>query len=151
MADLLTVADEKQFAVLFPKLKDHGERAIPLLASQFGPAPVAPAVKTDWTVRFYKWNPVGRPLLGISDFYIPPGARIASILQDGAAQRAGLKPHDAILAVGGKNTTVPRDVYVEVQKYKIGDKWYSRSHARATMDVEVTLAPSNRPRGLGPC
>ena len=34
LADLLMDADEKQFAVIYPKFKDHGERGLPLLTGE---------------------------------------------------------------------------------------------------------------------
>src|SRR5208282_4282101 len=34
LADLLMDADEKQFAVIFPKLKDRGEQGVPVLTAE---------------------------------------------------------------------------------------------------------------------
>jgi serine/threonine protein kinase/formylglycine-generating enzyme required for sulfatase activity len=60
LADLLLDADEKQFAVIFPKLKEHGERGVPLLTSEFSKEMPTPPVTSDWTVRFYKWHDVDK-------------------------------------------------------------------------------------------
>ena len=51
-------ADEKQFAIIFPKLKDHGEKGLPILTSEISKELLP--VTTDWTVRFYKWEKAGR-------------------------------------------------------------------------------------------
>ncbi|MGA2033480.1 MAG: SUMF1/EgtB/PvdO family nonheme iron enzyme, partial [Thermoguttaceae bacterium] len=59
LADLLMDADEEQFAVIYPKFKDQGERGLSILTSELGKELLP--VTTDWTVRFYKWeNSVGQ-------------------------------------------------------------------------------------------
>jgi formylglycine-generating enzyme required for sulfatase activity/tetratricopeptide (TPR) repeat protein len=60
LADLLMDADDKQFAVLYPKLKDHGERGAALLTSEFGRESASAPVPSDWTVRFYQWDNAGQ-------------------------------------------------------------------------------------------
>ena len=58
LADLLMDADEKQFAVIYPKFKEHGERGLPVLSSEFNKELLP--VTTDWTVQFYRWEKVGQ-------------------------------------------------------------------------------------------
>jgi formylglycine-generating enzyme required for sulfatase activity/tetratricopeptide (TPR) repeat protein len=60
LADLLLDADEKQFAVIYPKLKEQRERCVPLLTSQIGKEMPIPPITSDWTVRFYKWGDAGK-------------------------------------------------------------------------------------------
>ena len=52
LADLLMDADEKQFAIIYAKFKNHGERGRTILASELDKKLLP--VTTDWTVRFYK-------------------------------------------------------------------------------------------------
>jgi serine/threonine protein kinase len=86
LADLLIDADDKQFTAIYPKLQEHGELGLPVLTGEIGKAP-PPAVKTDWTVRFYKWDnagkdkPVSQVLkvegeLTATDQLIQPGKRL---------------------------------------------------------------------------
>ena len=58
LADLLMDADEKQFAVIYPKLKEQGDRGLPILTSEV--CKELPTVATDWTVRFYGWKNAGQ-------------------------------------------------------------------------------------------
>jgi eukaryotic-like serine/threonine-protein kinase len=58
LADLLMDADEKQFAVIYPKFKEQGAGGQYILTSEFGKA-LPPPAKTNWTVRFHKWESVG--------------------------------------------------------------------------------------------
>jgi hypothetical protein len=60
LADLLMDADDKQFAVIYPMLKEHGERGVSLLTSEMGREMSSPPVTSDWTVRFYKWDDAGK-------------------------------------------------------------------------------------------
>jgi serine/threonine protein kinase/formylglycine-generating enzyme required for sulfatase activity len=56
LADLLMDADDKQFAVIYPKLKDRGQEGLPLLIAEIE-RNLLP-VPTNWTVRFHKWENV---------------------------------------------------------------------------------------------
>jgi formylglycine-generating enzyme required for sulfatase activity len=56
LANLLLDADEKQFTVIYPKLKEHGKRGVPILAREIGRELTPAPVTTDWTVRFYNWD-----------------------------------------------------------------------------------------------
>ena len=59
LADLLMDTDDKQFAVIYPKFKEHPERGLPILISECRketPASPASPRASDWTVRFYKWE-----------------------------------------------------------------------------------------------
>src|SRR5262249_44356654 len=56
LADLLMDGDDKQFAVIYPKLKDHGERGVPILTSELSKVSPPPPVTSDWKVTFYKWD-----------------------------------------------------------------------------------------------
>jgi len=58
LANLLMDADEKQFAVIYPKFKDYGEQELSILTSEVGKELLP--VTTDWTVRFYNWQKVGQ-------------------------------------------------------------------------------------------
>jgi formylglycine-generating enzyme required for sulfatase activity len=60
LADLLLDADEKQFAVIYPKLKEHGEQGVPILTGELGKEMSTPPAPPDWTVRFYKWHDVDK-------------------------------------------------------------------------------------------
>ncbi len=51
LADLLMDADDTQFAVLFPKLEEQGERGLPILASELT-RKLLPQGHSDSTVRF---------------------------------------------------------------------------------------------------
>ena len=57
LANLLMDADEKQFAVLLPKFKDHDGQGLSILTSEVGKK-LHPVI-TDWTVRFYQWTNAG--------------------------------------------------------------------------------------------
>jgi hypothetical protein len=59
LADLLMDADDKQFAVIYPKLKEQGERGVPMLTSEISKEMPTPPVTADWKVRFYKWDEAG--------------------------------------------------------------------------------------------
>src|SRR5262249_55870811 len=59
LADLLMDADEKQFAVIYPKFKEYDVRGSLLLTSQFGKERPSPPVMSDWTVRFHRWEKAG--------------------------------------------------------------------------------------------
>lgn len=54
LADLLMDADEKQFAMIYPKLKERSEQGLPLLTSEIERQLLD--VTTDWTVRFHRWE-----------------------------------------------------------------------------------------------
>jgi formylglycine-generating enzyme required for sulfatase activity/WD40 repeat protein len=58
LASLLLDADDKQFAVIYPRLQSHRERGAAILTTELG-REMAPPVTSDWTVRFYKWNDAG--------------------------------------------------------------------------------------------
>jgi formylglycine-generating enzyme required for sulfatase activity len=59
LADLLMDADDKQFAVIYPKLKEQGERGVPILTSELSRQLLPPAY-SDWTVRFHRWDNAGK-------------------------------------------------------------------------------------------
>src|SRR5262249_39569377 len=59
LADLLMDADRKQFAVILPKLKEHGERGVPILTSEIGKKMSPHSVASDWKVRFHRWADAG--------------------------------------------------------------------------------------------
>src|SRR5207248_1162560 len=99
-----------------------GERGLPILTSEFGRALPPSDVKTDWTVRFYKWDPVGKPYLGV--YFFGPNIinpQIARIVPNGPAAKAGLRVNDVIVAVGEKKISDHRAVTAEIQKLKVGD------------------------------
>src|SRR5262249_8790448 len=54
LADLLMDADDKQLAVIYLKLKEQGERGVPILTSELRKES-PPPVMSDWTVRFHRW------------------------------------------------------------------------------------------------
>ena len=58
LANLLMDADDKQFAVIYPKLREHGEKALALLTRDIEKRLLP--VTMDWTVRFYRWEKVGK-------------------------------------------------------------------------------------------
>jgi serine/threonine protein kinase/formylglycine-generating enzyme required for sulfatase activity len=60
LADLLMDADDKQFAVIYPKLKEQGERGVPFLTTEIGKESPTPAVLSDWKVRFHRWDDAGK-------------------------------------------------------------------------------------------
>ena len=45
LADLVMDADEKQFAIIFPKLKEHGEEGMPLLQGELDKRPMPDATE----------------------------------------------------------------------------------------------------------
>jgi len=53
-ADLFMDADEKQLAVMYPKLKEQGERDLLFFAGEVHKELLP--VTTDWTVQFHKWE-----------------------------------------------------------------------------------------------
>jgi formylglycine-generating enzyme required for sulfatase activity len=57
LAALLRDADEKQYAVLCPKLQACGDRALAVLVGQLNSN--RPAQPLRWTVRFHRWQQVG--------------------------------------------------------------------------------------------
>jgi formylglycine-generating enzyme required for sulfatase activity len=139
LADLLMDADDKQFGVIYPKFKKQGKLGLPTLTGEIGKAP-PPAVKTDWTVRFYKWVAAGRPFIGVQFFPDSRVARLSAIYLDGSAARAGLRPNDVILSVDNKKIAGPSDLIAEIQKRKVGAKVVLKiARPGQTRDVEVTL------------
>jgi hypothetical protein len=60
LADLLMDADDKQFAVIYPILKEHGEAAVAHLSHEISEEIAPPPVISDWTVRFHKWDDAGK-------------------------------------------------------------------------------------------
>jgi formylglycine-generating enzyme required for sulfatase activity len=58
LADLLMDADDKQFPVIYPKFEGQGERGLSFLDDEIGKE--LPPVKTDWTVRFHRWEEAGQ-------------------------------------------------------------------------------------------
>lgn len=63
---------------------------------------------------------VRRPLLGVVHVQAPRGVRIEKVLPDSAAERAGLKPGDAILSVNSVAISEPRQLFNEIQRYGAG-------------------------------
>jgi formylglycine-generating enzyme required for sulfatase activity len=60
LANLLMDADEQQFAIIFRKVENQGDRSKPHLLSELGKQirPVQPI----WNLRFFKWESNQRPL-----------------------------------------------------------------------------------------
>lgn len=60
------------------------------------------------------------PLLGVIHTQAARGVLIQKIMPDSAAERAGLKPRDIILALNGVAIRNPRHLFDEVQRYSSG-------------------------------
>jgi serine/threonine protein kinase/formylglycine-generating enzyme required for sulfatase activity len=54
LAELLMDADPKQFTVIYPMLKDHGEQGASKLSAELREELLP--VQTEWTARFHKWE-----------------------------------------------------------------------------------------------
>ena len=61
-----------------------------------------------------------RPLLGVVHTQAPRGVRIEKVMQNSAAQRAGLQPGDVIFSVNAVAIRDPKHLFTEVQRYQAG-------------------------------
>ncbi|MGA2253260.1 MAG: SUMF1/EgtB/PvdO family nonheme iron enzyme, partial [Thermoguttaceae bacterium] len=114
LADLVIDADEKQFAIIYPKFKDLGERGLLSLASESKPLPIT----TDWTVRFYKWKKGGKHPADWEAVLKSPvldELRVSQLSFHGAkvspAGPTEKVPHEYFAAVATSEVTLEDDVY----------------------------------------
>lgn len=61
-----------------------------------------------------------KPLLGVVHTQAPRGVRIEKVMQNSAAERAGLRVGDIILSVNGVAIRDPKHLFSEVQRYQAG-------------------------------
>ncbi|MFZ5628862.1 MAG: redoxin domain-containing protein [Spirochaetota bacterium] len=61
-----------------------------------------------------------KPLLGVVHTQAPRGVRIEKVMQNSAAQRAGLLAGDVIFSVNGVAIRDPKHLFTEVQRYQAG-------------------------------
>jgi thiol-disulfide isomerase/thioredoxin len=63
---------------------------------------------------------VRKPLLGVVHTQAPRGVRIEKVMQQSAAERAGLRAGDVILSLNGVAIRDPKHLFTEVQRYQAG-------------------------------
>ncbi|MGZ4712352.1 MAG: trypsin-like peptidase domain-containing protein [Acidimicrobiia bacterium] len=76
------------------------------------------------------------------------GAVIQRVTQGAAADKAGIKVHDVIVAIGGKPVRGPQDVGAEIRRYAPGDK-ADVTVERDGKDVTLSVDLGARPDSLG--
>lgn len=108
--------------------------------------PVAPATNPTATasgapaylgVRFVKQQPVGSR-----------GAVISDVAPGGPADRAGLKPNDTIVRIGGREVRTPQDLQAAIAGHKAGETievtWSSGSSV-TTKSIQLSARPVGAP------
>ena len=105
---------------------------------------VVPALKAGREIK--------RPYLGVStgDAATGSGALVASVIAGGPADRAGLRPGDRIVAIGGEKVTQSTDVSGLVTARKPGDKLairISRGGDERTLSVTLGTRPDGTSQG----
>ena len=83
--------------------------------------------------------------LGIQLEQAEKGAKIALILSDSAAARAGFKVNDTILAVAGQLVRDPETVIGAIQRYKVGEV-VTLKVKRGEEEVEIKATLGKRPK-----
>ncbi len=76
------------------------------------------------------------------------GAVIRKITSGGAADTAGLKQNDVIVAIGGQPITSPEDVGAEIRRFSPGDK-VDVTVERGGAEQKVSVELGARPNSLG--
>jgi S1-C subfamily serine protease len=95
---------------------------------------ILPALKSGKEIK--------RPFLGVStgDANTGTGAVVASVIDGGPADDAGLRPGDRIVALGGRTVTQSADISPAVTAHKPGDKVQVRiTRGGSERTIEVTL------------
>jgi S1-C subfamily serine protease len=99
---------------------------------------VIPQLKEDGEIE--------RPYLGVSTGETPNGSGVlvAEVPAGGPAARAGVRPDDVILAVGGTPTNAPEDVAAAIEDRDIGERVELRLR-RGGQERTVTVTLGERP------
>jgi len=84
--------------------------------------------------------------LGVSLEPSELGVKIAQILPNSAAAKAGFKVNDAIVSVAGKMVTDPDALITTIQRYKVGDI-VTLKVKRGDEEVEIKATLGKRPSG----
>jgi S1-C subfamily serine protease len=74
------------------------------------------------------------------------GAVVRKVTNGAAADKAGMKANDVIVAIGGKAVTGPQDVGAEIRRYKPGDKvdvTVERDGTNVTLSVQLGVRPES--------
>jgi serine protease Do len=76
------------------------------------------------------------------------GAVVRQVTNGAAADKAGMKTNDVIVAIGGRKVSGPQDVGAEIRRYAPGDK-VDVTVERAGQDVTLHLVLGARPDSVG--
>jgi len=93
-----------------------------------------------WGSGFGSDRPADGPFLGVEIDFEAAGCRIAKIVENSAAEKAGLKADDVILEFNGAKLSEPTDLRIQMAKKKTGDKVTLKIQRDSkTLSVELTL------------
>jgi putative serine protease PepD len=98
--------------------------------------------------RLERGETIRRAYLGVSTAEGNGGAVVREVTAGGPAARAGLRPGDLIVTVGGERIADPDDVAAAIQDRAPGDSVdvdVRRGGERRTLEVELTARPEQAP------
>ncbi len=99
--------------------------------------------------------PTNFPHMGVYGEDADVGARITRVVSGGAAEKAGVKKGDIVIAVDGKIVHSYRELVDEIRKHAAGDKLqWEISRNRKSVKLDIVLGkppkPKKTPDGKGP-
>jgi formylglycine-generating enzyme required for sulfatase activity len=110
-------ADDKQFAVIYPKFQEQGEQDRHFLTSEF--TKTLPVIRTNWMVRYYQWK------TGESESETPP-ANWETVLKSPILDELPMSRLTFSRSLGLPTSKVPSDYFAAVAKTEVilGDEQY---------------------------
>ena len=96
--------------------------------------------------KLMRGEQIERPFLGVSTGEAGDGAVVGTVVEDGPAQRGGLRQGDKIVRVAGRPVRSPDDLSAVVAAHEPGDRVeivVERGGDRRTLTVELGTRPDN--------